>query len=43
LSWGVLVHKRIMMWKDAEVGRPTLWDNALSENRRRIRKSKNTG
>jgi len=39
LSWGVLVHKRIMMWKDAEVGRPTLWDNALAENRRRIRKS----
>ena len=40
LSWGVLVHKRIIMWKDAEVGRPSLWANVISENRRKLRKPK---
>ena len=28
------------MWKDAEVGRPSLWANVISNNRRKLRKPK---
>ena len=28
------------MWKDADLGRPSLWANVLSENRRKLRKPK---
>ena len=42
LSWGVLVHKRIIMWKDVVVGRPSLWANVISENRRKLRKPKSS-